>query len=226
MPSKIRPVPDPSSTIAVSREREEQASTSKRTNPAALLTANRAKCRGRIMGSFSRLGPTVVVHENQAKQNKLIGSWSELGSGGALGLAENFDHTNDGLRLGSRCEGRSYGDCLSPARRPRDKAGLFGTRQPLQIYPGVVSPNVRIDQRSCRIENRVLLHTGKFLVRRFFGLPGGEFGQDGEGPRPAKGLKTGSSMTCFIPSSDGSVSARRVRRISGPPWDADTCCIL
>ena len=74
------------------------------------------------------------------------------------------------------------------AFRPRDKGGLIGTREPLQIDPGVVSAHIRIDKRSCRIENRLLLHAGELLVRGFFGLPGCELCQDGEGPRPAKRL--------------------------------------
>ena len=113
----------------------------------------------------------VVVHENQTEEDKLIGSCSEPGSGGALSPAENFHHGDVCLRLGAGGKGRPNRDCFSTAFRPRNKSGLIGAREPLQIYPGVVRAHIRIDERACRIEHCLLLHAGKLLVRGFFGLP-------------------------------------------------------
>jgi hypothetical protein len=62
--------------------------------------------------------------------------------------------------------------------KPGDKAGLLSAGEPLKIYPGVEGAHIRIDQRSCRVENCLLLETGKFLVRGFLGLPWCELCQE------------------------------------------------
>src|SRR5277367_6067942 len=118
-------------------------------------------------------------------------SWLFLklrGSTCALDSTQNLRQVYLVVELGAGPTRRSNDDRFTMPFKPGDKAGLAGAGEPLQIYPGVVGAHVRIEQRSCRIENRSQLNTGEFLIRGFLCLPRREPGQDGERLRPAQRL--------------------------------------
>src|SRR5580704_1444024 len=77
------------------------------------------------------------------------------------------------------------------AFKPGDEGGFAGAGEPLEIYPGVIGAHIRIDKRSCRVKNCLLLDAGEFLVCRFFSLPWCESCQHGKRTRPAEGLTRG-----------------------------------
>src|ERR1700744_5821283 len=94
-----------------------------------------------------------------------------------LDSTENLRQVYLVVELGAGPARRSNRNCFAMPFEPGDKAGLSGAREPLQIHPGVVSAHICIEQRSCRVKNRRLLHTGEFLIRGFLCLSRREPGQ-------------------------------------------------